>query len=429
MHDDRDVRRQRWRALGFAEELTPDPPVSPSEASLLRLAAERTPTAVAVATDGVRLGAHAGMQLYVSRRGVCEAEAAVGWATGDAAMTSRTLLPWFCDMKPLFVLGFGLLWEAGELDLWQPVCEVVDEFKGGGKDRLSFWHLLTHTAGLSPDPCYEAMWGTREELLGAVWRAELPEQITPGTQAYYAQFWAWAVLSEAIERRSGMSYAAFLRREVLEPLGIHDCVLEVTEDVWTEDGHRIGPIYDAESDLAPRLFAATVHRRQFGAHLPGSVGIGSAGAMGRIAEAFLPHPPRPVLRPQTVAAICSRHRMGLWDEHWGAFLSWGLGVIADGWLFGSYCSPATIGHVGYNTSFFCVDPTHELVVAAVANGLCGARTSADRDRGITDGVYRDLGVATAARPASRVVAVDPPAELGVVSMRARAEAHYWSLTG
>ena len=424
--DEAAIRSQRWRALGFMGEPTPDPPVEPSEAWLQWQAHERTPSALAVATEGVRLGSHAGMQFYVSHQGVGQAEAAVGWARGDAPMTTRTLMPWFCAMKPLFVLGFGLLWDAGELDLWQPVSEVVGEFNGGGKERLSFWNLLTHTAGLAPEPWYEAQWGSREEVLAAIWGSKLPEDATPGAQAYYAQFWAFAVLSEAIERRSGMPYAEFLQREVLNPLGIEDCILEVTDDVWAKDGHRIGPIYDTESDHAPRVFAATEHRWQFETYAPGSIGIGSAGALGRIAEAFLPHPPRPLLRPQTVAAICARHRVGMWDEHWGAFLSWGLGVVADGWLFGSQCSPATIGHIGYNTSFFCVDPAHELVVAGIANGLCGPHTSANRDRGVTDGVYRDLGLATAARSAPRIVAVDPPAELGVAAARARAEARFWN---
>lgn len=420
------VRGERWRALGFPGPPTPAPAVSPYEAALLSKAADRTPSALAVAIDGVRRGSHAGMQLYVSHQGVCQAEAAVGWARGDALMTSRTLQPWFCAMKPLFALGIGLLWEAGELDLWQPVRDVVPEFTGGGKESLSFWHLLTHTSGLAPDPMYQALWGTREEILEAIWQAELPDDVVPGGQAYYAQFWAWAVLSEAIERRSGVPYAEFLRREILDPLGVEDCILEVSEDTWTHDGHRIGPIYDTESDQAPRLFPATAHRWQFQTYAPGSIGVGSAGALGRIAEAFLPHPPRPLLRPQTTAAIRARHRVGMWDEHWGAFLSWGLGVVADGWLFGSLCSPATVGHVGYNTSFFCVDPDHEVVVAGIANGLCGPHTSAERDRGVTDGVYRDLGLAAAANPSARIVAVDPPAELGAAAAKARAEARFWN---
>ena len=418
-------RLERWRALGFAGLPTAHPPVPPDEARRRSEADERTPTALAVAANGVHQGSHAGMQLYVSHRGVRQTEAAVGWATGDAAMTSRTLLPWFCGMKPLFVLGFALLWEAGEVDLWQPVSDVVAELAGGGKERLTFWHLLTHTSGLSPDPMYAALWGSKEEVLAAIWEAALPEGSYPGAQAYYAQFWAWAVLAEAIERRSGMPHARFLQREILDPLGVDDCALEVTDEVWARDGHRMGPIYDTESDDAPQLLPAGAPRGQFPMYAPGSVGVGSAGALGRIAEALLPHPPRPLLQPQTTAALCARHRVGMWDEHWGAFLSWGLGLVADGWIFGSLCSPLTVGHVGYNTSFFCVDPAHELVFAGIANGLCSAHTSAERDRGVTDGVYRDLGLATPAPPAPRIVAVDPPVGLGLATARARAEARFW----
>jgi CubicO group peptidase (beta-lactamase class C family) len=399
--------------------------VPAGELALRREAAERTPTALAVATDGIRRENHAGMQIYISHQGVRQSEAAVGWATGDTALTSRTLLPWFCAMKPLFVLGFGRLWEAGELDPWQPVSDVVADFRGGGKERLTFWHLLTHTSGLSPDPTYRALWGSRDEILAAIWAAELPDRAVPGAQAYYAQSWAWAVLSEAIERRSGQPYAQFLQQAVLDPLGVEDCIVEMDDAAWAEHGHRVGPIYDTESAAAPRLYPAAAHAWQLTAYAPGSGGVGSAGALGRIAEALLPHPPRPLLRPQTTAAIRARHRVGMWDEHWSAFLSWGLGVVADGWLFGSRCSAATVGHIGYNTSFFCVDPLNEVVVAGIANGLCGHHTSAERDRGVTDGAYRDLGLVPGPPP-SRIVAVDPPAETGEAAARARAEAQFWN---
>jgi CubicO group peptidase (beta-lactamase class C family) len=409
------VRLQRWRALGFDGEPDPYPDTSSSEAAKLRRANDRIPSAVEVAAEGVGQAAHAGMQLYVSQHGTPEAEAAVGWATGNAVLTTRTLLPLFCGIKPLFVLGFGLLWEAGELDLWQPVRDVVPEFKGGGKERLTFWHLLTHTSGISPDPFHHALWGTRDERLQAVWDAELAPGAAPGAQANYAEFWAWAVLSEAIERRSGTSYTEFLQREVLEPLGIEDCILEVTEQTWEQHGDRIGPVLDVgAADLAPQLFMSSEHSWQLGDYAPGSIGFGSAGALGRLAEAFLPHPPRPLLRPQTVAAICSKHRVGMWDEHWGCFLSWGLGLIADGWPFGSHCSPSTVGIVGHTTSFFAVDPAHEIVVSGIGNGLCGCHTAADRDHRIIDGVYRDLSLPAALRPAPQIVAVEPSGPPDVV---------------
>lgn len=381
------------------------------------------PDAMAVAADGVGTS-HAGMQLYVSQHGSAVTEAAVGWSTGDTPMTPRTMLPWFCCIKPLFAIAFARLWEEGEVALHQPVSDVIGEFTGGGKDQITFWHLLTHTAGLRPDPFYTAIWEPREDVLDAICAADLPVTARPGSEAYYAQFWAWTILSEAISRRSGMAHETFIATQVLDPLGIIDFRLPVGDAEWERDGHRIGPIYDTESDLAPRLFVATEHRWQFGAYGPGAVGVGSAGALGRVAEAFLPEPPVPVLRPQTVEAMCARHRVGFWDEHWGSYLNWGLGVIADGWLFGAHCPPNTVGHIGYNTSFFSVDRTNNVVVAGIANGLADMATSAGRDRGITDAVYRNLKLPARDEPAPRVVAVDPPVDHDT-SQDARAEARYW----
>jgi CubicO group peptidase (beta-lactamase class C family) len=390
----------------------------------LDLAQQRIPHAIDLAADGVTNGVHAGMQIYVSHHGVAQAEAAVGWASGSSPMTSRTLLPWFCCIKPLYAIAFALLWERGLLDLHEPIHEAVPEFAGGGKDRLTFWHLLTHTSGLRPDPFYQALWKPKAQVLASICGATLPDEAVPGANAYYGQFWAWAILSEAIERRAGMSHEDFVRCEILEPLGIADCRPRVNDAVWEQDEHRIGLIFDTESDQSPRVFSAMEERWQFGAYGPGAVGIGSAGALGRIAEVFLPDPPRALLRTQTVEAMCSRHRVGLWDEHWGGFLSWGLGLVSDGWLFGSRCTPNTVGHLGYNTSFFCVDRTANVVVACIANGLAGAQASASRDRGITDAIYAGLGVG-APTSAPRIVAVDPPAESGTTSQDARAEARFW----
>lgn len=417
---------KRWRALGFDDYPDASADSTPAESANAAAAWDVIPTAMAIATRGVGDGSHPGMGLYVSRDGEVIAEAAVGWARAKRPMTTRTLLPWFCCMKPLYAIGFALLWEAGELDPWQPISDVIPEFGFRGKDRLTFWHLLTHTAGLRPDPFYNAIWQPREQVLNAIYAAELPADATPGAEAYYGQLWAWTILAEAMERRLGRDHRSFLEKEILEPLGVTDCVLTVGEDEWASRGDDIGAIYDTSSDLAPRLFAATEHEWQYGAYGPGIIGVGSAGALGRVAETFLPHPPRPILKPQTVAALCARHRVGFWDEHWSGFVSWGLGVIVDGWMFGTRCSPNTVGHIGFNTTFFTVDPAANVVVAGAANGLCGTRLSVARDHGVTDGVYDDLEIPSLGHASPRVVAVDPPEHSDVSAARARAEARYWN---
>ena len=420
------VVERRWRALGFDGGPGTAVATSMAESAKLDVAYERVPTAMDVATRGIRDGSHIGMGVYASRDGESVVEAAVGWAGPGRPMTTTTMLPWFCCMKPLYTLGFALLWEAGEFELHQPVSDVIPEFGYGGKDQLTFWHLLTHTAALRPDPFYGAIWQSRDKVLETIYASELPADAIPGAEAYYGQFWAWTILSEAMDRRLGSDHRQFLRDVILEPLGIVDCLLTVGEQEWTDRGADIAPIYDTESDLAPRLFAATEHRWQYGAYGPGVIGVGSAGALGRIAETFLPRPPHPILRPQTVSALGARHRVGLWDEHWNGFVSWGLGVIVDGWMFGSRCSPNTMGHVGYNTTFFSVDPVANVVVAGASNGLCATRTSVARDHGFTDGVYADLDVPDPGQSAPRIVAVDPPEHSDVAATRARAEARYWN---
>jgi CubicO group peptidase (beta-lactamase class C family) len=363
------------------------------------------------------------MQLYVSRQGEEVASFAVGSARAEMRMGTDTLLPWFCSAKPLLAIGLARLWQENCLRLDQPVSDVVHDFRGAGKEHLTFRQLLTHTAALRPDPVYQVLWHSRDETWDAIVGAAPPADARPGAEAYYAQFWAWFVLAEAIERLTGMDYEQFLRVAVLRPLGLDDVYLRLSSERFETVRERLGLVYDVDSDSAPQVFAAAAEPWQYDLHVPGVLGFGSAASLGRILEALLDDPPVRILRPQTVAALTARHRVGLWDEHWGGFLSWGLGLIVDGWFFGSRCSSETFGHIGMNTSFAMVDPKESLVVAGIANGFSSFRNSVQRDRGLVDAVYEDLRLREAASEPVRIVDAEPDSRPGNAS--ARLEARYW----
>ncbi len=86
-----------------------------------------------------------------------------------------------------------------------------------------------------------------------------------------------------------------------------------------------------------------------------------------------------IMRPETVAAITSRQRVGMFDVTFRQTLDWGLGVILNSshygaaipYQFGPHASSATFGHGGSQSSTGFCDPERQLVVGLLFNGCPG----------------------------------------------------------
>ena len=123
--------------------------------------------------------------------------------------------------------------------------------------------------------------------------------------------------------------------------------------------------------------------------------------LARLYEALLNNGQRGetrILSPQTVQAITSRHRTGMFDETFQTHVDWGLGFNIDGILYGRHCSPRTFGHGGAQSSVGFTDPEHDLVVACVTNGMAEARLHYQRFSRIASAIYLDLGLAEEGDP-------------------------------
>jgi CubicO group peptidase (beta-lactamase class C family) len=105
-------------------------------------------------------------------------------------------------------------------------------------DRVTIRHLLTHTSGLID---YEDVIpdGTTAQLHDADVLRLLESQdrtyFAPGTSYQYSNS-GYALLALIVERASGMTFAAFLRTRVFEPLGMHNTV--AFEDGISTVAHR-----------------------------------------------------------------------------------------------------------------------------------------------------------------------------------------------
>lgn len=102
------------------------------------------------------------------------------------------------------------------LPLDSPVSEVWPKFGGGGKDRVSFLHVLTHTAGLfaldEPTPIQD-----HHAVVSALER-QAP-LFTPGTrQGYHARTFGF-LLDEIVQRITGAeSLGHYFNQRIAEPM-------------------------------------------------------------------------------------------------------------------------------------------------------------------------------------------------------------------
>jgi CubicO group peptidase (beta-lactamase class C family) len=119
--------------------------------------------------------------------------------------------------------------EQGKLSLEDPVHKHLAWFTPEGADPaepIRVWHLLSHTAGLLREPP-----GMRWDELRSPDAAELraatpstPLSTPTQTRLKYSNY-GFAVAGELVAQASGMSYADYVREQILKPLGMTNSLL------------------------------------------------------------------------------------------------------------------------------------------------------------------------------------------------------------
>jgi CubicO group peptidase (beta-lactamase class C family) len=123
-----------------------------------------------------------------------------------------------------------LLAERGKLALEDPVKKHWPDAPAAW-DRITIYHLLTHTSGIpnfTNYPEYMKTWKfvptTAEKTIG--YFRDKPLDFAPGERMNYSNS-GYVVLGFLVERLSGQSYADFLRDNIFKPLGMNDSGYDV----------------------------------------------------------------------------------------------------------------------------------------------------------------------------------------------------------
>lgn len=123
--------------------------------------------------------------------------------------------------KPLIYMAALRLVECGKLNLSDRVTRYIPEFTGGGKEDAQVLHFFTHTSGLPDELPNNAELRRKQSPLKDFVAASIAVDLLfkPGTRYSYASC-GTILTAEIIQRLSGQSVREFVKREIIDPLGL-----------------------------------------------------------------------------------------------------------------------------------------------------------------------------------------------------------------
>ena len=146
-----------------------------------------------------------------------------GHAAPGKLASPETLWPLASISKVYTAAAIVALIERGLLSMSLRVQTVLPEFAGGGRERVTIRHLLTHTSGLIYEsPEMPALLSRQTSLSAIVDEATVnPLLFAPGSGQSYSDL-GYALLGRVAERVTQMCFPDVVRDIVLEPAGLSD---------------------------------------------------------------------------------------------------------------------------------------------------------------------------------------------------------------
>ncbi len=362
---------------------------------------EALPTAVRVIDEGMQVGLHVGVQIYVALGREIVADFGRGAAKPGVPMSENTLNLWMSSGKPVAAAAIMQLVERDLLALAAPVARYIPEFAAGGKRPITVWHLLTHTAGFrNVDIGWpQTSW---DEIIARIAAAPLEPDWPLGQKAGYHPYSSWYILGELVRRLDGRPFSEYVREEIFLPLGMEDSWIGMPVERYRAYGDRLGIMIEtSRASHPPHRYTTSEAASQC---VPGGNAFGPMHDLGRFYHMLAAGGTwdgARILSEASVRAMTSRQRAGMFDETFRHTMDWGLGLIVDGnrygadtipYGFGLHASQRAFGHGGAQSSVGFCDLEHALVAAVVFNGMPGEPKHNLRMRRFLTAMYEDLGL-------------------------------------
>lgn len=359
-----------------------------------------------IAADVAR-GDYYGAVLKVGRGGAPVFEEAIGhaYAGGNQALKTDDVFSLFSVTKAFTNVLIMRAIEQGRFSLNTKVRDVLPEFTGRPREEATFFHLLTHMAGMpgvwSPKP---GMFLDRLQELFDESIAHVHGTSAPGEKCDYSPLVNHVLMGMALVRTDpeGRNYQTLLHEDLFAPLGMHSTSMGLRADL---DARHVRP------DMR-----GTVPIKHLSRNLPGDhalfedpqveaphVGCASTtGDLWRFAEMLRGEGVLDgvrILSPRMVRLARRVHTGDRPNELYkGVALKagWtippanqGLGFQVRGTgvfqhLFGQLASPETFGNYGAGSTMFWIDPEADMTFSLLSAGVMTQAANIERCGKLSD---------------------------------------------
>lgn len=148
----------------------------------------------------------------------------------DAPLNAGVLHPLYSFSKLVSATVVLMAVGDGIVQLDEPVVKCISEFVGGGKERITLRHLLTHSAGIPAVSlsavATEVDW---KQAVAAVSAAKTDWE--PGTRTAYHALSGLFVAAEVVRRKlGGKSWESICRERLFEPIGARSLTFALPSD-------------------------------------------------------------------------------------------------------------------------------------------------------------------------------------------------------
>jgi CubicO group peptidase (beta-lactamase class C family) len=358
-------------------------------------------------------GLYHGAAIIVARHGIIGLHEAIGFSERSINRPCRkddvfkilSVSKAFTDVMILSHI------ERGDLALTTKVSDVIPEFTGTFKEKVTIFNVMTHTAG-APNfyfPVETALMGNLSAVIKVICPAELIA--VPGEVVCYAPVWGHALLGEIVRRLDTKKRAlrSILQEDLFNPLKMADTALGLPSRLKS----RSVPIVAAHPEQT--MAGGAMSPQQLDEHnlmitedaeMPWMGCVSTAQDIFRFTEMLRRGGELDgvrILSPTTIKLATTIHTGSLVNQH-DAMVSkelgfdpspanYGLGFLLRGKTIhpnkmGIFTSPSTYGRFGANSMAFWVDPELDLTFVFLSAGETG-----DNENTLRLQVLSDMAVA------------------------------------
>jgi CubicO group peptidase (beta-lactamase class C family) len=259
------------------------------------------------------------------------------------------------------------LYDNGQLGLDDKVGMYLPQFATGPKSVITIRQLITHRAGFPPFRRFFLMCSTATAGLDSVFATELVA--TPGDTTIYSDI-GMITMGKVIEKITGMSLDAYVRKEFYEPLGMMrtmyappeslaaQCAPTEIDTLWRKRLVQ-GQVHDENAAL---LNGVAGHAGLFSTASDLAIYMQmllNKGAYGGVR----------FLKESTVIEFTRKYVPG--QER---YLGWDM-KSPTGSSAGSLFSPSSFGHLGFTGTSVWTDPDRKISVILLTNRVHPTRAN------------------------------------------------------